>query len=155
MSLARRYFTEHEVQFLAAISDPQVQRMEFIKLWTLKEAYVKALGKGFSGAPFKTFIIQFKAVTEQGFNTFADLSSKASEIAVDPIEEHTGLTSNWQFGLLELDNSHYAAICTEKDSTYEGKRNAPLKLTVWRTIPFLEDECVTGTDAVKTICGLQ
>lgn len=27
------------------------------------------------------------------------------------------------------------------------------KLLVWKTIPFLEDEYVSGTDAVKTICG--
>ncbi|KAI3471804.1 hypothetical protein Pfo_028457 [Paulownia fortunei] len=139
LSFARRYFSKHEVQFLAAISDPQVQHMEFIKLWTLKEAYVKALGKGFSGAPFQTFTIRFKGLE--------DLSPKASEIVVDSFDDPTDLTSNWHFLLLELANSHYAAICTEKQ--------VPLKLTVWKTIPFLEDECVSGTDAVKTICGLQ
>ncbi|KAL8515513.1 hypothetical protein ACS0TY_014268 [Phlomoides rotata] len=63
LSFARRYFSKSEIQFLAAISDPQVQQMEFIKLWTLKEAYVKALGKGFCGAPFKTFTIRFKEGT--------------------------------------------------------------------------------------------
>ncbi|KAI3473360.1 hypothetical protein Pfo_030650 [Paulownia fortunei] len=147
LSFARRYFSKHEVQFLAAISDPQVQHMEFIKLWTLKEAYVKALGKGFSGAPFQTFTIRFKGLE--------DLSPKASEIVVDSFDDPTDLTSNWQFLLLELANSHYAAICTEKHGASEGKSNVPIKLTVWKTIPFLEDECVSGTDAVKTICGLQ
>lgn len=34
------------------------------------------------------------------------------------------------------------------------KGNAPMKLTVRRTIPFVEDECVTGTDAVLPIGGL-
>ncbi|KAK6139848.1 hypothetical protein DH2020_026423 [Rehmannia glutinosa] len=155
LSFARRYFSKHEVQFLAAISDPQVQRMEFIKLWTLKEAYVKALGKGFSGAPFKTFTIRFKGVMEGGFITLEDLSPKASEIVVDSFDDPADLTSNWQFSLLELANSHYAAICTEKHGAGSGKRNAPGKLTVWKTVPFLEDECVSGTAAVKIICGVQ
>ncbi|XP_012839729.1 PREDICTED: L-aminoadipate-semialdehyde dehydrogenase-phosphopantetheinyl transferase [Erythranthe guttata] len=144
LSFARRYFSKHEIQFLASITDPQVQKLEFIKLWTLKEAYVKALGKGFSGAPFKTFTIRFKE----------DSIHQASEIVVDSFDEPTELTSNWQFSLLELANSHYAAICTEKHAaSAEGKRNVPTKLTVWKTIPFVVDECVSGTDAVKTIYG--
>ncbi|VVA92783.1 unnamed protein product [Arabis nemorensis] len=48
--------------------DPEVQRKQFIKLWTLKEAYVKVLGKGFSAAPFYTFTIQSKAGTGGGYN---------------------------------------------------------------------------------------
>ncbi|KAI3918660.1 hypothetical protein MKX01_041980 [Papaver californicum] len=41
MSFARRYFSPNEVERLHAISDPEVQQHEFIKLWTLKEAYAK------------------------------------------------------------------------------------------------------------------
>jgi 4'-phosphopantetheinyl transferase len=33
---ARRYFSPYEVELLTAISDPEFQRQEFIKLWTLK-----------------------------------------------------------------------------------------------------------------------
>ncbi|KAL0374858.1 UNVERIFIED_CONTAM: 4'-phosphopantetheinyl transferase gsp [Sesamum radiatum] len=128
LSFARRYFSEHEVQFLAAISDPQVQRMEFIKLWTLKEAYVKALGKGFSGAPFKTFTIRSKRVPEEGFSKLEGLSHKASEIVVDSFDNPTVLTSNWRFLLLELANSHYAAICTEKHGSSEVSVLAPLQV---------------------------
>jgi 4'-phosphopantetheinyl transferase len=29
-----------------------------------------------------------------------------------------------------------------------------MKLTAWRTIPFVEDECVSGTDDVVPITGL-
>ncbi|GJZ04597.1 holo-ACP synthase, partial [Tanacetum coccineum] len=59
LSFAKRYFTNEEVEVLRAISDPKVQRQEFNKLWTLKEAYIKALGRGFSGAPFNTFTLRF------------------------------------------------------------------------------------------------
>ncbi|GFQ05118.1 4'-phosphopantetheinyl transferase sfp [Phtheirospermum japonicum] len=141
LSFARRYFSKHEIRFLAAISDPQVQHMEFIKLWTLKEAYVKALGKGFSGAPFNTFTIRFES----------QFWSQDSETIVVSFDETADLTSNWRFVLLELANSHYVAVCTEKHSDPEGKENLSGKLTVWKTIPFLEDECVSGTAAIKSI----
>ena len=36
LSLARRYFTPSEVDYLAEISDSDAQRKEFLKLWTLK-----------------------------------------------------------------------------------------------------------------------
>ena len=36
LSLARRYFTPSEVDYLAKIPDPDAQQKEFIKLWTLK-----------------------------------------------------------------------------------------------------------------------
>lgn len=44
LSFAKRYFTFEEVELLSAISDPEVQRHEFIKLWTLKvRRYIKGL----------------------------------------------------------------------------------------------------------------
>lgn len=40
LSFARRYFSHEEVDFLAAVPNAEVQRQEFIKLWTLKVSYV-------------------------------------------------------------------------------------------------------------------
>ncbi|KAJ6743252.1 4'-PHOSPHOPANTETHEINYL TRANSFERASE DOMAIN PROTEIN-RELATED [Salix viminalis] len=40
LAFARRYFSLHEVEHLSAISDPEVQRQEFVKLWTLKVSVV-------------------------------------------------------------------------------------------------------------------
>ncbi|XP_022899266.1 uncharacterized protein LOC111412554 isoform X2 [Olea europaea var. sylvestris] len=153
LSFARRYFSKDEVQFLADILDPEIRRQEFVKLWTLKEAYVKALGRGFSGVPFKTFTIRNKGGA--GFSPLENLNSEAWQIVVDSFDDPIDLTSNWQFLLLELAGSHYAAICMENIGAVEGKRTVPVKLKVWKTIPFLEDECVSGTDAVKSISGLK
>jgi 4'-phosphopantetheinyl transferase len=36
LSLARRYFTPSEIDYLAKIPDPDAQQKEFVKLWTLK-----------------------------------------------------------------------------------------------------------------------
>ncbi|GAB2272169.1 hypothetical protein Dimus_006990 [Dionaea muscipula] len=142
LSFARRFFCPHEVEHLAAVSNPDRRRHEFMKLWTLKEAYVKALGSGFSAAPFNSFAIHFKAPLR------STTDSEAPEISVQPIDETRNLTSNWQFALLELGHTHYAAICLEK-----GKEESPINLSVWKTIPLSEDVCVSGTAEVIKVGG--
>ncbi|KAL6659127.1 hypothetical protein ACP70R_003167 [Stipagrostis hirtigluma subsp. patula] len=145
LSLARRYFTPSEVDYLASISNADAQEKEFIKLWTLKEAYVKALGRGFSGAPFNKFSIVLAA-------------SKGIRISVTPkaLKEDSScdcLSENWQFALAELNSSHYMAVCIEDGPRPSDSENGqlPLGLKVWKTIPFLEETLVSGTEAVKFI----
>ncbi|KAG6745016.1 hypothetical protein POTOM_051658 [Populus tomentosa] len=144
LAFARRLFSVYEVEHLSAISDSEVQRQEFVKLWILKEAYVKALGRGFSAAPFKTFTIRMKDATNSG----------ASEVVVESSDHPVSLTNNWQFGLFELASSHYAAVCMERDKTSDVAMRVPMRLTVRKTIPFVEDICISGTDAVVPIAGL-
>lgn len=55
LKFARRYFSLPEIAWLEGFPDPEKQRRKFVQLWTLKEAYVKALGRGISGAPLKDF----------------------------------------------------------------------------------------------------
>ncbi|CAH8266548.1 unnamed protein product [Arabidopsis lyrata] len=126
LALAERFYSTDEVKFLSTIPNPEVQRKEFIKLWTLKEAYVKALGKGFSAAPFNTFTIQSKAGTAGGYNLCKEKTKKCN--------------GEWKFGLLELADSHYAAICIEDDQASGG---APLRVIVRKTILFVEDELIS------------
>ncbi|XP_073004620.1 uncharacterized protein [Typha latifolia] len=147
LSLARRYFSHSEVEYLGSFSDSDTQQREFIKLWTLKEAYVKALGRGFSGAPFKDFTVQLEA--SKGMQFF-----RALEVHVEADSDCQYLTNNWQFILFELNSSHYVSICMEKDLNLSGDENDPVRLNVWKTIPFVGDELVSGTDAVKYISGL-
>ncbi|KAJ0087654.1 hypothetical protein Patl1_32555 [Pistacia atlantica] len=156
LAFAKRYFSHEELQLLASIADPEIQHQEFIKLWTLKvgqEAYVKALGRGFSAAPFKTFTIWTRVETKVDFQHFEALDSEASEIVVESSDDPENLTNNWKFALLDLAGSHYAAICVEKDNSIGGETNAPMSLAVWKTIPFVEDERVSGTGAVVAIGG--
>lgn len=111
---------------------------------------------------------------------FFTLYVQASEIVVDSSEEPSNSAGNWQFSLLELAGSHYAAICKENSSPADGENDSmlqgikeceskqilkivfpicvgrgkqPMKLTVWKTIPLVEDKCVSGTDAVIRIGG--
>lgn len=48
LNLARRFFSEPEIKQLEKIPDTAARRAFFLQLWTLKEAYVKAVGKGLS-----------------------------------------------------------------------------------------------------------
>ena len=82
---------------------------------------------------------------------------------------------------MELNSSHYIAVCVEDESRSSGlyfkifslKKNCllscsvsdlllvhvadsgngrlPLGLKVWKTVPFLEDTLVSGTEAVTLI----
>ncbi|GAB2217780.1 hypothetical protein Droror1_Dr00000992 [Drosera rotundifolia] len=151
LSFSQRFFCPDEVEHLAAISDSRCQRQEFIKLWTLKEAYVKALGRGFSAAPFDSFSIHYEYPVTSRSGPYL-VGSKVPEISVQTVDK-TSLTSNWHFALMELAGAHYAAICLEKANTVEGKEESPMNLVVWKTIPFSEDVCLSGTTEVVTICG--
>ncbi|KAK9106746.1 hypothetical protein Syun_022757 [Stephania yunnanensis] len=137
LSFTRRYFSSDEVEYICAISDPEIQKQELNKLWTLKEAYVKALGRGIAAAPFKGFNIKFIATSnskEQGSGAFV---SEAFHVVVEAIDASIHHTNNWRFALFEVVGSHYAAICV-KDSKMEDEAT-PIKLKVWKTIPFVED----------------
>lgn len=48
MNLARRFFTPEEATYLANLT-PQRQTEAFFRIWTCKEAYLKATGEGISG----------------------------------------------------------------------------------------------------------
>ncbi|KAM0922861.1 hypothetical protein ACQ4PT_005905 [Festuca glaucescens] len=146
LSLARRFFTPSEANYLSDISDSDAQQNEFFKLWTLKEAYVKALGLGISGAPFSEFSIMLE--TSKGIQI-----SKASKVCNDSNSGCDHLSENWKFALTELDNSHYMAVCVEDNSRSQGPEDSPVPvgLKVWKTIPFVEAILVSGTEAVKLI----
>ncbi|MBQ4526836.1 MAG: 4'-phosphopantetheinyl transferase superfamily protein [Clostridia bacterium] len=55
--LAKRYFNKTEYDHIFSKSTPEEQRNEFFRIWTLKESYVKFTGKGISGFPDSTLIL--------------------------------------------------------------------------------------------------
>ncbi|XP_022960338.1 uncharacterized protein LOC111461092 isoform X2 [Cucurbita moschata] len=153
IAFAKRFFSPNEIEVLSAISDPEIQRQEFIKLWTLKEAYVKALGRGFSATPFKTFTIRFNRTARGSCLPGCETNEKAYEVSVEPRDDPENCSRNVTFALMELSGSHYVAVCMKKDANIRGTASLPMKLDVWRTIPYVEDECVAGTEAVSPIVG--
>ncbi|CAJ1968807.1 unnamed protein product [Sphenostylis stenocarpa] len=154
LAFAQRFFSPSEIDVLTRIADPELRLQEFIKLWTLKEAYVKALGKGFSASPFKTFTVRIRDRVKGDIHTPPHIISKAHDISVEPSDDLKNASSYWQFGLLDLAGSHYAAVCIEQDSIDTGNGSIPIELNLRKTIPYVEDECISATDSAVVIGGL-
>jgi 4'-phosphopantetheinyl transferase len=55
--IARRFFAESEVEMMWALG-PTKAAVRFFELWTLKEAYLKALGKGLT-RPLQSVVFRF------------------------------------------------------------------------------------------------
>jgi 4'-phosphopantetheinyl transferase len=56
MAIATAYFSSAEQTFLLQIIDPALRRLAFLDIWTSKEAFIKAMGYGFS-LPLDTFSV--------------------------------------------------------------------------------------------------
>lgn len=62
-----------------------------------------------------------KPVLCELLNLHLTLQYVQGEIIVKSLDNLNSFSSNWQFALLELAGSHYAAVCMEKDEAVEGK----------------------------------
>ncbi len=59
LRIADRFFHESEAKALSKISDENERRILFFRMWTLKESYIKATGRGFS-LPLRDFCISLE-----------------------------------------------------------------------------------------------
>src|SRR5262245_53109409 len=105
LALAARYFSDTEVRSLEALEEHQ-RDARFVELWTLKEAYVKAMGLGLSHS---LHIVAF------------DLSGRSS-IRFDS----AGIdASTWQFALYAPTADHRIAVAA---TCAPGR---PCRITTW------------------------
>ena len=90
LEIAAQFYSDEEYKILMAKS-PEDRQHFFFDLWTLKESYIKAVGKGVS-IPLKSFTVNF---LEKG------------EIAVK-----TGnLFANWTLKQFDLDPDYKMSVC--------------------------------------------
>ena len=102
LRLARRRFSQVEIDQLERIEDPEARAALFMKLWTLKEAYVKAVGKGISAPP--------------GLRGFSfQLEEDARKVVFNSAHE----VGKWEFALLQPVEGHLAALCCERGKKEE------------------------------------
>jgi 4'-phosphopantetheinyl transferase len=92
-NIAKRFFSNSEAAFLERIDEAQ-KPMEFLRLWTLKEAFVKARGLGLS-IPLNSFEI----------STFSDQPARVS--FQNGIH---GNEANWRFLQIRVGRSFHIAI---------------------------------------------
>ena len=98
-SIARRYFSQTEYQ--ALINLPQdKQQTRFFEYWTLKEAFVKATGKGIS----------------QGLDTFSfDINHSEKTQFNDKIKLMGKDNNSWNCYLSYHISNHCVAVCVESN----------------------------------------
>lgn len=166
MALARRQLSPEEADWLSQFTDPNEQRCQFIQLWTLKEAYVKALGKGISKAPLKEFTFTFNASSptvlrnlKQAVTIPICAQARTISLKVSALSRAVENSDDaWQFLLLQPSASHYASICTQilPSSTFEQgslqlegwSDHNNLRVQIWRTVPLVRDEALEGAVAL-------
>lgn len=90
-AMAEEYFAPAEVRTLREAT-PAERPMCFFRLWTLKEAYVKAIGTGL-GTPLKSFAFAFEPI-RIAFD--AGISGQAAE--------------DWQFAILPTTDQHVLSV---------------------------------------------
>lgn len=100
LRLARRRFAAPEVAALEAAGDPAARAALFLRLWTLKEAYVKAVGRGIAAPPgLRGFAFRLReAEGALDFESFTDAG---------------GGPPGWHFALIDPGDGHLAALCCE------------------------------------------
>jgi len=158
LKFARRYFSLSEIAWLEGFPDPERQRQKFVQLWTLKEAYVKALGRGISGAPLKDFTIHLKNLSgiQEDLCQCGDAASHslAQKITLEVSRNSDAITTNWQFLLFQPTDLHYASVCMEQNENHlheegrDGISCSGIKMRIWRTVPFVKDESLSGKQAI-------
>jgi len=145
--LSRRYYAPPERAALEALPAGEPRRRRFLELWTLKEAYVKALGRGIAAAPLDSFALHLTP-SPQERDAAAPMRVQLAHGAAGPLlcaprggdggDESAGPTS-WRFALLRLaaadgdGDGHLAAVCAAEAP---GGGDAPLALRCWRTVPL-------------------
>lgn len=119
IDIADSFFSAGEVRQLRALP-PALQARRFLDFWTLKESYIKARGKGLS-LPLDQF----------GFELSVE---RQLQLYIDPgLNDAPG---NWSFWQWHPSADSIAALCIENRPGIEKK------ITVRRTIPFVQEESV-------------
>ncbi len=117
LAIARRFFSPMEVTQLQKMTG-NAQRQYFFELWTLKEAYIKACGKGMA-IPLRQFSF--------------DISDKnKTVIRIEPCLQDR--PEHWRFWRLAFSENHVAAIAVKSTSVLN------YRLVIRKTVPLLQND---------------
>jgi 4'-phosphopantetheinyl transferase len=94
LALAERYFAAAEARHLQQVSDLNL-RDAFFAIWTLKEAYVKAIGRGLS-FPLDAFAFELEIDRLKCFHPLADF-----------------VMPDWHFHQFDLGERHRGALAVQ------------------------------------------
>lgn len=92
LAIARRYFTPRELATLQALHEPAL-RVAFYRLWTRKEAVVKALGRGLAFGLARLEV----SLQEEGMDCLLSVNDSAK------------LARHWSLGSIPVSKQDYTA----------------------------------------------
>ena len=119
LPLAERYFSRAEIAGLRVLS-PERQVRRFFDLWTLKESYIKALGRGLS-IPLRDF--EF------------DIELNRVTLRAEPRVDRE--PQRWHFSLFQPRADHIAAVCTQRPVGPRAESSP--RLVLKKVVPLVED----------------
>ncbi|MCR8656497.1 4'-phosphopantetheinyl transferase family protein [Paenibacillus endoradicis] len=99
MELARSIFLSNEYEALCSQPAYERDRM-FYMIWTAKESYIKAIGKGLS-IPLDSFSVA---------GTLGNVRNKPSEVVTE--FGSTAYSTNWHLRQFELDPDYMLTVCS-------------------------------------------
>ncbi|KAJ7539842.1 hypothetical protein O6H91_11G111500 [Diphasiastrum complanatum] len=162
MALARKKFSLKEASWLGSFQDQERQRQQFLKLWTLKVSYVKALGRGISGSPLKDFTVHLKesfwarkmiedatalSCLSEAYTIQLELSNAAEVVLQNVGLSHDAL----HFLLFQPTPLQYASLCVQHPNVKADlhlSTHEDWKFYFWKTLPLAWDEPLKGATAL-------
>jgi len=112
------YFSEQEIRDLAELTEDR-QKQRFFDYWTLKEAYIKARGKGLA-LPLGQFSFHFTGDTLSEFRVQPELGDDAR---------------NWQFWRISMSGHYRIAIALNSP-------RAGFEVSAFNTVPLVSHDPV-------------
>jgi 4'-phosphopantetheinyl transferase len=103
--IARSFFAEDEYRFVLEGAQERERQLRFYRIWTAKESYIKAVGKGIS-LP----LTDFSVVTSEGVEGIKLLGGEAWQISSNEL--------NWPSGVNT--NTYYVTTCCRSSSEIKG-----------------------------------
>ncbi|MGH6648898.1 4'-phosphopantetheinyl transferase family protein [Aquabacterium sp.] len=117
MHLADHYFSPDEKTALRSLPPPE-QHARFFEYWTLKEAYIKALGLGLS-IPLDQFSFDLTQASRIG-------------LSIDPALKDDA--TRWLFWQWTLKSDYRLALCVPR------RGDLPPRVRLWDTLPWLSSQ---------------
>ena len=100
----------------AAIHSTEGRARRFVQLWTLKEAYVKAVGQGISAPPgLKGFSVLLEKDDDIALRSRQASAAKVADTAckISFLSDSDVNGDEWGFVLLSVSEMHTAALCVQ------------------------------------------
>ncbi len=129
--LADRFFSPEEASVVRALTGPE-QRERFFAYWTLKEAYLKACGRGLS-IPLRQVSFRFAQDATIGVHFDTTLEDRAGD---------------WQFEVLRPLRNHLLAAAIRRGRIPGNRRD--LSIVVRNVVPLVEEAKVQALPVVAS-----